>query len=324
MDRGVWTAKTVKRPHNIQHNPQYANYWAPLTRKRHIPPHSAQPRHTNYWAPRMRKRHRQEHRPQRPTERSDPTQHAKGRTGDCPGPRKGATTRRNVTRGGRALPGRRARAGLYRLLRGDRDVRAGVCLTASAPPSLPTHRRPSPQLIAAGAKVSTGDNIPAIVLAGKHRHVEVVDVLISAGQREGASFHKALLSAIVDDCAVVVERLLHWGVCACAGPEGGDMPLRLAIHQDNAGIVGLLLHAGANLDAERFHQVLRGGLCPALLYPPPPIPGGSTGGGGPSVPDDTISSGVTPPLNPSTPIQVGLSGGGGGHFQCYNCELRIG
>ena len=41
-----------------------------------------------------------EHRPQRPTERSDPTQHAKGRTGDCPGPRKGATTRRNVRRGG--------------------------------------------------------------------------------------------------------------------------------------------------------------------------------------------------------------------------------
>ena len=33
-------------------------------------------------------------------ERSDPTQHAKGRTGDCPGPRKETTTRRNVTRGG--------------------------------------------------------------------------------------------------------------------------------------------------------------------------------------------------------------------------------
>ena len=63
-------------------------------------PHPAQPQHTNYWAPRTRKRHRQEHRPQRPTERSDPTQHAKGRPGDCPGPRKGATTRRNVTRGG--------------------------------------------------------------------------------------------------------------------------------------------------------------------------------------------------------------------------------
>ena len=57
--------------------------------------------HTNYWAPRTRKRHQQEHRPQRPTERSDPTQHAKGRTGDCPGPRKGATTRRNVTQGAR-------------------------------------------------------------------------------------------------------------------------------------------------------------------------------------------------------------------------------
>ena len=34
-----------------------------------------------------------------PTKRSDPTQHAKGRTGDCPGPCKGTTTRRNVTRG---------------------------------------------------------------------------------------------------------------------------------------------------------------------------------------------------------------------------------
>ena len=51
------------------------------------------------WAPRTRKRHQQEHRPQRPTERSNPTQHAKGRTGDCPGPRKETTTRRNVTRG---------------------------------------------------------------------------------------------------------------------------------------------------------------------------------------------------------------------------------
>ena len=59
-----------------------------LTRKRHIPPHPAQPQHTNHWAPRTRKQHQQEHRPQRPTERSDPTQHAKGRTGDCPGPRK--------------------------------------------------------------------------------------------------------------------------------------------------------------------------------------------------------------------------------------------
>ena len=87
-------------PGNNQHNPQYADYWAPLTRTRHIAPHPAQPQHTNYWAPRTRKRHQQEHRPQRPTERSAPTQHAKGRTGDCPGPRKEITTRRNVTRGG--------------------------------------------------------------------------------------------------------------------------------------------------------------------------------------------------------------------------------
>ena len=101
MDRGAWAAKTVKRPSSRRTaHPQYANYWAPLTRKRHIPPHPAQPRHTNDWAPRTRKRHQQEHRPQRPTERSDPTQHAKGRRGDCPGPRKGATPRRNVTRGG--------------------------------------------------------------------------------------------------------------------------------------------------------------------------------------------------------------------------------
>ena len=99
-DRGVWSAKTVKRPQQQPAHPQYANYWAPLTRKRHIPPHSAQSQHTNYWAPRTRKRHQQEHWPQRPTESSDPTQHAKGRTGDRPGPRKGATTRRNVTQGG--------------------------------------------------------------------------------------------------------------------------------------------------------------------------------------------------------------------------------
>ena len=100
MDRGAWATKTVKRPRRQPAHAQYANYWAPLTRKRHIPPHPAEPRHTNDWALRTRKRHQQEHRPQRPTERSDPTQHAKGRTGDCPGPRKGATTRRNVTRGG--------------------------------------------------------------------------------------------------------------------------------------------------------------------------------------------------------------------------------
>ena len=100
VDRGAWIAKTVKRPRRQPAHPQYASYWAPLTRKRHTMPHSAQLQHTNYWAPRMRKGHQQEHRPQRAPERSDPTQHVKGRTGDCPGPRKDATTRRNVTEGG--------------------------------------------------------------------------------------------------------------------------------------------------------------------------------------------------------------------------------
>ena len=105
-DGGVWAAKTVKRPPQQPTQPQYANYWAPLTRKRHTMPHPAQPQHanqpqhTNRWAPRTWKQHQQEHWPQRPTESSDPTQHAKGRTGDCPGPRKETITRQNVTQGG--------------------------------------------------------------------------------------------------------------------------------------------------------------------------------------------------------------------------------
>ena len=48
VDRGAWTAKTVKRPQQQPAHPQYANYWAPLMRKRHTMPHSAQPQHTNY------------------------------------------------------------------------------------------------------------------------------------------------------------------------------------------------------------------------------------------------------------------------------------
>ena len=47
--------KQSNDPHNNQHNPQYSNYWALLTRKRHILPHPAQPQHTNHWAPRTRK-----------------------------------------------------------------------------------------------------------------------------------------------------------------------------------------------------------------------------------------------------------------------------
>ena len=99
VDGGVWTAKTVKRSRQQPAQPQYANHWAPLTCKRHIPPNPAQPRHTNYWAPQTRKRHQQEHRLQRPAESNDPTQHARGIMGDCPGPRKETATRRNVTQG---------------------------------------------------------------------------------------------------------------------------------------------------------------------------------------------------------------------------------
>ena len=124
VDRGVWTAKTFKRPRQQPAHPQYANYWAPLTRQRHTMPHSAQPQHTNYWAPRTRKRHQQEHRPQRPTESSDPTQHAKGRPGDRPGPRKETTTRRNVTWGGGG-------GGGSRLKRGPRGRRHGLPRTTS-------------------------------------------------------------------------------------------------------------------------------------------------------------------------------------------------
>ena len=117
-------------------HPQYANYWAPLTRKRRTMPHSAQSQHANYWAPRTRKRHQQEHRPQRPTERSDPTQHAKGRTGDRPGPRKGATTRRNVTLGGGALVRRMAMMEQVLMIRG--GLRRAVILEPSCDgPGLP-------------------------------------------------------------------------------------------------------------------------------------------------------------------------------------------
>ena len=45
---GLWTEvcgqqKQSNDPRNNQHIPQYANYWAPLTRKRHTMSHSAQP-----------------------------------------------------------------------------------------------------------------------------------------------------------------------------------------------------------------------------------------------------------------------------------------
>ena len=76
VDRGAWTAKTVKRPWQQPAQPQYANYWAPLTRKRHTMPHPAQPRHTNHWAL-----------------RGNDTSKSTGRSG-----RQKAATRRNMRR----------------------------------------------------------------------------------------------------------------------------------------------------------------------------------------------------------------------------------
>ena len=95
---GEWAAKTVKRPPQQPAQPQYANYRALLTHKRR-PPQPAQPQHTNHWAPRTWRQHQLEHQAQQPTQRSNLMQHAKGRTGDCPGPCKGTATRRNVTQG---------------------------------------------------------------------------------------------------------------------------------------------------------------------------------------------------------------------------------
>ena len=42
-DGGVGTAKTVKRPPQQPAQPQYANYWALIARKRHTLPHPPQP-----------------------------------------------------------------------------------------------------------------------------------------------------------------------------------------------------------------------------------------------------------------------------------------
>ena len=93
VDRGAWTTKTVKRPRQQPAHPQYANYWAPLTLTFNTAP-TLQPLGSA----------NAETTPARaPAAAADPTQHAEGRTCDCPGPRKGATTRRTVTQGGKAV-----------------------------------------------------------------------------------------------------------------------------------------------------------------------------------------------------------------------------
>ena len=98
VDRGAWTAKMTPATTSTSSMRQLLGATDAQT-AHHATFSTAPTQHTNYWAPQMRKRHQQEHWPQRPTESSDPTDHAKGRTGDCPGPRKGTTTRQNVTKG---------------------------------------------------------------------------------------------------------------------------------------------------------------------------------------------------------------------------------
>ena len=116
---GVWAAKTVSRPPQQPAQPPVCHLLGPAdAQTAHHATFSTAPAHqplgsanaeTTVQGPvknqqsdgvsHSGKRHQQEHRPQRPTESSDPAQHAKGRTGDCPGPRKETTTRRNVTQG---------------------------------------------------------------------------------------------------------------------------------------------------------------------------------------------------------------------------------
>ena len=99
MHRGTPGPTEAHNNRAAQHTQEQYNAQAHRADKGAQMIHPAQPKHTNHWAPRTRKRHQQEHRPQRSTESSSLTQHAKGRTGDYPGPRKETTTRRNVTQG---------------------------------------------------------------------------------------------------------------------------------------------------------------------------------------------------------------------------------
>ena len=95
--RCVWTAKTVKRPRQqpaqlpirqllSAADAQTAHPATSSTAPAHQPLGSVNAETTPAGAPAA-------------AADSDPTQHAKGRTGDCPGPRKETATRGNVTRG---------------------------------------------------------------------------------------------------------------------------------------------------------------------------------------------------------------------------------
>ena len=74
---------------HVVDDPNAEGEWAGATVKRPPQP-PAQPPVRRLLGP--AERHQREHRPQRPTERSAPTQHAKGRPGDRPGPRTATAT----------------------------------------------------------------------------------------------------------------------------------------------------------------------------------------------------------------------------------------
>ena len=82
-----------KQHQQQQLRPRHAKYWAPLTQKRHSAHPSANKQPQN--------KGETDQQPVRPTGSENPTHCAKGRTGDCPGPRKETNIGRNVTQWGR-------------------------------------------------------------------------------------------------------------------------------------------------------------------------------------------------------------------------------
>ena len=99
VDRGVWKAKTVTTPAATGTSSVHQLLGAADTQTAHHATFSTAPAHQLLGSANA------ETTPAgAPAAAADRTlaltQHAKGRPGDCPGPRKGTTTRRNVTRGG--------------------------------------------------------------------------------------------------------------------------------------------------------------------------------------------------------------------------------
>ena len=92
-----------------------------------------------------------------PSERSDPTQHAKGRMGDRPGPRKGTATRRNVTRGVGRAPQRRGEWS------GKGALVTGQSQEAGLKPLMMTHQLRRK----AARKIVFSKNIPPLIRTSK-------------------------------------------------------------------------------------------------------------------------------------------------------------